>query len=85
MAPVAEITINWMNIVFTTALGVIGWFINRTVRQFEKTVNVLFTKHDKLEEDHNELRSEFDQLKGAHVVNHTGGRRGYDPTERIAP
>lgn len=74
--------INWMEIALTTALGCIGWFVSRTVASFEKTVGVLFKKYEGLADAHDDLRSEFDTLKGEHIATH-GGRRDYDPPQRV--
>lgn len=52
------------------ALALIVFFAKRTLSIFDKNQSVLFEKHEKLENKHDDLRSEFNQLKGEHIATH---------------
>ena len=68
-APVTNVEINIGQII----IGVIGLLVSlvsffgmRTLKGVDRNQNLLFDKHEHLEEKHSALRSEFDELKGEH-------------------
>ena len=80
--------VDLMQVIIVGLLGVIIWFGKRDraslSTQIHEIKSVLFKKLTALETRHDALKSEFDVLKGEH--NHemlSGGRRSYDPPERI--
>jgi hypothetical protein len=62
--------VNVMQTITSVALGLICFFCVRTLSQIDRSQKVLFSKYDKLKEDHDELSLEFAELKGEHRVRH---------------
>ena len=84
-----EATPSWthhIDLVQLTIVGLltfIGYMVKRSVDNLDRTVDLLFAKYDGLQREHNELRSDFDQLHGEHKgIHSSGGRRAHDPGER---
>lgn len=65
--------------------GAACFFAVRSLRSIDTSIKVLFEHHEALEKEHNELKGDFKEMKGrCDATPHPGGRRGYDPTERVA-
>lgn len=80
---------SWFLVLVVIALG--GWFVwsvknifdgfTRTVGDLQKLIDKLFDKHD----DHESRLSELEgHCKAMHGGPDTGGRRFYDPPERLS-
>jgi predicted mannosyl-3-phosphoglycerate phosphatase (HAD superfamily) len=71
--------VDLMQVILVAAMGVIIFMFKRWLDRSDEDRKVQTKINEDLYTKHSTLRSDFDELKGEHKANTSGGRREYDP------